>query len=67
VPSLDSTYRIAQARCAAAMRYGHADADDLQRDLRAIRLERQIRRAVDQTPPLTATQRDRLVRLLGAA
>ena len=47
----------------------HRGADDpvtvdAKRDLEAVKLEDHIRRVVDQAPPLTAEQRDRLATLL---
>lgn len=41
-----------------------ADVTELRRKLRAERLEEHIRRVVDEAPPLTAEQRDRLATLL---
>ena len=44
-----------------------ADVSDLQRQLRAERLEEHIRRVVALAPPLTTEQRDRLALLLRGA
>lgn len=41
-----------------------ADVTDLRRQLRAERLENHIRQVVNEAPPLTAEQRDRLALLL---
>lgn len=41
-----------------------ADVTELRRKLRAERLEEHIRRVVDEAPPLTREQRDRLATLL---
>lgn len=42
----------------------HADTTELRRRLKAERLEDYIARTVDEAPPLTAEQRDRLALLL---
>jgi hypothetical protein len=42
----------------------HADVTELQRRLKAERLEDYLRRTVDAAPPLSAEQRDRLALLL---
>jgi hypothetical protein len=57
----------ARARLAAHVRH-HPDADrsDLERDLAAANLEAYIRRVVDQAPPLTSGQLERLRALLPA-
>jgi hypothetical protein len=57
----------ARSRVAHAKRY-HPDADhtDLERDLAAANLEAYIRRVVDQAPPLTSGQIERLRALLPA-
>ncbi|MGI8577979.1 MAG: hypothetical protein ACR2KG_08695 [Nocardioidaceae bacterium] len=41
-----------------------ADVTELQRQLRAERLEDHVRRIVDGAPPLTADQRDRIALVL---
>lgn len=41
-----------------------ADTTELQRRLKAERLEEYIRRTVDQAPPLTAEQRERIACIL---
>lgn len=41
-----------------------ADVTDLRRQLKAERLEAHIKRIVDEAPPLTPAQRDRLAQLL---
>lgn len=41
-----------------------ADVTDLRRQLRAERLAEAIKKTVDEAPPLTAEQRDRLALLL---
>lgn len=56
-----------RARLAALRRHRSADdplVADAARDLAAQRLEDHIRRVVDQAPPLTAQQRDRIGALL---
>lgn len=42
----------------------NADVTELRRQLKAERLEEHIRRLVDEAPPLTPAQRDRLAVLL---
>ena len=64
MPSIDQARRSLQGRRAAAKRWNTADADDLARDLAAVKLEDYIRRTVDAAPPLTDAQRDRLATLL---
>lgn len=55
-------------RVARAVKAGrHEEAEEARRDLRAERLEAQIKEVVDQAPPLTAAQRDRMRRLLAPA
>lgn len=44
-----------------------ADVTELRRQLKSERLEDYIRRVVDEAPPLTAEQRDRLALLLRPA
>lgn len=41
-----------------------ADVTELRRQLRAERLEEHIRKVVDEAPPLTAEQRERLAAIL---
>jgi hypothetical protein len=65
MPAKSPAARTLSARVAAIARH-HPDRDlaDLQRDLRAARLEEYVRELVDSAPPLTAEQRDRLAVLL---
>jgi len=63
----DPLVRAASTRFAALTR--HRPATDPQvaeagRDLRAAQLEEHVRRVVDQMPPLSASQRNRLAVLL---
>ncbi len=61
----DPTSRRLSSRIAATTRHHpNADTTELRRDLRAARAEDYIRRIVDQAPPLTPEQRDRLALLL---
>lgn len=54
-----------RSRKATAIRDGrHQDAETADRDLRAAMLEKSIRQLAEQAPPLTDTQRIRLVGLL---
>jgi hypothetical protein len=57
-----------RARLAALIRH-HPDGDHgaVRRDLRAAQLEQHIRRVVDEAPPLTGEQQDRLALLLRSA
>lgn len=43
----------------------NADVTPLRQQLKAERLEEYVLRVVDESPPLTQAQRERLVRLLG--
>ncbi len=56
-----------RARLAAAKRHHpEADTSEIARDLKAARAEDYIRKLVDEAPPLTPEQRDRLaLRLRG--
>ncbi len=59
--------RHERARVAYAVRFHGPDAPqtaDARRDLAAANLAAYIRRVVDQAPPLTSEQRDRLALLL---
>ena len=59
--------RHERARVAHAVRFYGPDAPqtaDARRDLAAANLAAYIRRVVDQAPPLTSEQRDRLALLL---
>jgi hypothetical protein len=56
-----------RARIAALTRSRPADDPELlglKRDLKALRLEEHVRRVVDEAPPLTDEQRDRIASLL---
>lgn len=59
--------RVLQAKLNANKRW-HADrpdiVDPLKREIAEAKLAEYIRRVVDQAPPLTAAQRDRLALLL---
>ena len=61
--------RRARAALAAKSRYSPDDPtlDDDRRDLRALTLEEHVRRVVDQAPPLTSEQRQRIAALLQPA
>lgn len=48
----------------AALRGDEQAADDARRDLRAELLAEHVTRVVEAAPPLTAEQRERLVRIL---
>lgn len=59
-----------RARLAVHSRHHPDDSetlDGLRRDLRAAMLEQHIRQVVDEAPPLTVEQRDRLSTLLAGA
>lgn len=64
---------IARARArAAGLKYRRDDANDpdlitAQRELRELVLAKHIQKVVDQAPPLTQAQRDRLAELLRPA
>lgn len=69
MPSVHPTVRAAHARVGGLVK-NHADATEIdaaRRDLKAIKAEEYIREVVDQAPPLTAEQVERLRALLGAA
>lgn len=56
-----------QRRASIAARARHAPDDpqtDARRDLRAANLEQHVRRIVDQAPPLTDEQRNKIAALL---
>lgn len=57
-----------RARLAATLRH-HPDADttEIRRDLRAAKLADYIRKVVDEAPPLTDAQRERLAAILSPA
>ncbi len=58
--------RTSRARVAAMRRHHPNDkqTDELAADFKADRLSQYIRRVVDEAPPLSAEQRDRLALLL---
>ncbi|WP_433787201.1 hypothetical protein ACQPX6_10290 [Actinomycetospora sp. CA-101289] len=63
--SLTPEQRTARARLAARSRHNpDADLSSERRELRAASLEAHVRRVVDQLPPLTDAQRDRIATLL---
>ena len=68
MPDLTPEIAKARAKIAASGRW-HPDCDtgELRRDLRAAKLADHIRRVVDEAPPLTTEQRDRLAVLLRPA
>jgi hypothetical protein len=43
----------------------NADVTALRRQLKAERIEEYVRRVIDEAPPLSAEQRERIARLLG--
>lgn len=59
-----SAIRSLQGKSAAARRWGLSNRDELAREYAAARLADYIKRTVQQAPPLTAEQRDRLALLL---
>ena len=63
-----SPQRRQAAAVVGALQRHHGPDDprlaDARRDLRAAELEEHVRRIVDDAPPLTAEQRDRLAALL---
>ena len=62
-----SNWTAERARVASLSRSRSSDDPDLiaaRQNLRAARLEDYIRRTVDQAPPLTAEQRERIAALL---
>ena len=64
---MSTTPRHERARVAHAVRFHGPDAPqttDARRDLAAANLAAYIRHVVDQSPPLTPEQRDRLALLL---
>lgn len=64
-PSSEITHR--RARLAGLTKNrpaGDPDIDDARRDLKATRAEEYIRRLVDEAPPLTPDQRNRLAAIL---
>lgn len=65
MPDLTPVERKLRAKIAYSKRYGRDDeAAEARRDLRASRLEAQIRTVVDTWPPLTDEQLTRLAGLL---
>ena len=64
MPSHDPDRRTLQSKVAAAIRHDLPDAPDLRRDLAACKLEAYIRKVVDEAPPLTTEQLQRLAVLL---
>jgi len=65
MPARDPQRRVLQSRTAAAIRHGRPDADDLRRQLAAVRLEEYIHAVLVTAPPLRDSQRQRLVATLG--
>ena len=63
MPELSPLRRTLRARKAGLTRQG-GDTADVDRALRAAKLEDHIRRVVDAAPPLTAEQRSALAALL---
>jgi hypothetical protein len=62
---MPDTWTHHRARLAATRRHDpDADTSEIERDLRAARLEDHVRRVVDEFPPLTDAQRNRLAVLL---
>jgi hypothetical protein len=60
--------RQLRARKGVAVRLGHTEeAERLDTEIRTARLEEQIKRVVDEAPPLTDEQRARLAQLLRPA
>lgn len=65
MPSSESNpVRVAQGRHGAAVRWHKANQTDTARDLAAARVEEAIDRILNDAPPLTPAQRDRLAALL---
>jgi len=64
MPARNPQLRVEAARAGAAARWKKPNADDQRRQLAATRLADYIKRTVDNAPPLTAEQRDRLALLL---
>lgn len=60
----ETTLKRLQAQNAAAQRWDRPDKDEVARDYTAARLADYIKRVVDEAPPLTAEQRDKLSALL---
>lgn len=52
------------ARLSQTLPHDHPELVDARRELRASRLADYIQKTIDQAPPLTAEQRDRLAMLL---
>lgn len=57
----------AKARFGAAVRWGHPDRDDRERDLVEARISHLIEELVTTAPPLRRDQIDRITALLDAA
>lgn len=53
-----------RARLASAVNYGHADVDALRTELRTATLEKRIKEALAEQPPLSEEQRRHLAALL---
>lgn len=65
---MDARSRQLRGKLANASRHRpDEDHTELRRDLKASRLEEYIRRTVDEAPPLTYEQRERLAQLLHPA
>lgn len=64
MPSLDAERRTLQGRLANARRWNTPNADELARELAAVRIAAYVREVVDRAPPLTREQRDKIALLL---
>lgn len=58
--------RSAQARHAAAVRWGKENQAETARDLAAAKLEDYVRRTIASAPPLTVEQRTRIAALINS-
>ena len=68
VPEPEESKTSIAAQIAATKRYSpDADTTELEKRLKAAKLEDYIRKSVDEAPPLTDEQIDKLTALLGSA
>lgn len=61
---MPSNARIAQGRHAAAVRWGHPNKSEIERDYLAAKVEAYVSRVLADAPPLTNEQRERIAALL---